>query len=161
MRKLKRSIARANMKAAGIGNINRKRVVQTLEGRVETCSFFSKNWRKWVSGNPYAKKSRKKSRKVQSMNQNRDEVWDALKAHGKQVHQERVAKNSDRIQYAIEQFKKNNIEFVLKNESNGHFHCRRQTDDRLFQFWAGTGKILGYPNLRGIHALIRLLKGGG
>lgn len=64
MRKLKRSIARANMKAAGIGNINRKRVVQTLEGNVETCSFFSKNWRKWVSGNPYTKKSRKKSRKV-------------------------------------------------------------------------------------------------
>lgn len=67
---------------------------------------------------------------------------------------------SDRIQYAIEQFKKNDIEFILKNESNGHFHCRRKTDDRLFQFWAGTGTILGYPNLKGIHALIHLLKGG-
>lgn len=63
MRKLKRSIARANMKKAGIGNINRKRVVETLEGRVERCSFFSKNWRKWVAGDP-TKKSRKKSRKV-------------------------------------------------------------------------------------------------
>lgn len=64
MRKLMRSVARANMKAAGIGNINRKRVVETLEGKIETCSFFSKNWRKWVSGNPLAKKTRKKSRKV-------------------------------------------------------------------------------------------------
>lgn len=64
MRKLKRSIARANMKAAGIGNINRKRVVQTIEGKVETRSFFSKNWRKWIFGNPHVKKSRKKSRKV-------------------------------------------------------------------------------------------------
>lgn len=89
----------------------------------------------------------------------RDELWDALKEHGKQVHQERVAKNPGRIQYAIEQFKKNNIEFVLKNEVNGHFHCYRQTDDKLFQFWAGMGKILGYPNVRGIHNLIALLKG--
>lgn len=91
----------------------------------------------------------------------RDEVWDALRAHGKQVHQQRVSKNHDRIQYAIEQFKKNNIEFVLKDETTGHFHCRRQTDDKLFQFWAGTGKILGYENIRGIHALISLLKGCG
>ena len=40
MRKLKRSIARANMKAAGIGNINRKRVVQTLEGRVTKAGML-------------------------------------------------------------------------------------------------------------------------
>lgn len=90
----------------------------------------------------------------------RDPLWDALKEHGKEVHQQRIAKNPDRIQYAIEQFKKNNIEFVLKNEVNGHFHCYRQKDDKLFQYWAGTGKILGYENKRGIHALIKLLKGG-
>ena len=65
-----------------------------------------------------------------------------------------------RIQYATEQFKNNNIEFVLKNEANGHFHCRRQKDGRLFQFWAGTGKILGYPDFIGVHALIHLLKEG-
>ena len=34
----------------------------------------------------------------------RDEVWDALKNHAKQVHSERVAKNPDRIAYAIQQF---------------------------------------------------------
>ena len=90
----------------------------------------------------------------------RDELWDALKAHSKQVHQERIEKNPDRIQYAIEQFEKNNIEYSLKNPENGHFHCYRQKDDKLFQFWAGTGKILGYEHLRGIHALIFLLKGG-
>lgn len=64
----------------------------------------------------------------------------------------------DRIQYAMKQFDANNIEYVLKNESTGHFHCRRQSDDRLIQFWAGTGTIMGYPNVRGVHALIRLLK---
>ena len=68
-------------------------------------------------------------------------------------------KNSDRVLYAIQQFEANNIEFCLKNEAAGHFHCRRKTDDKLFQFWAGTGKILGIDNLRGIHSLIEVLNG--
>ncbi len=66
-------------------------------------------------------------------------------------------KNPDRIQFAIKQFETNNIEYQLKNESNGHFHCRRKSDDKLFQFWAGTGKILGCEHARGIHTLIKLL----
>ena len=40
----------------------------------------------------------------------RDEVWDALKNHAKQVHSERVAKNPDRIAYAIQQFEAHGIE---------------------------------------------------
>lgn len=91
----------------------------------------------------------------------RDEFWDDLKRHGKQVHAERVLKNSDRIQFAIEQFKKNNIEFTLKNETTGHFHCRRKSDNKLIQFYAGTGKIQGYENKRGIHALIKILTSEG
>lgn len=70
---------------------------------------------------------------------------------------EKVSKNVERIDYAIEQFKKNDIEYTLKNVQTGHFHCRRKSDDKLFQFWAGTGKILGYDHLRGIHPLIKLL----
>lgn len=79
--------------------------------------------------------------------------------YAEEKHRERVAKNSDRIAYAIKQFEKYDIEYTLKNEQTGHFHCRRKSDDRLFQFWAGTGKILGYDRLRGIHSLIRLLEG--
>ena len=75
----------------------------------------------------------------------------------KEQHKKRVADNPNRIQYAIEQFEKHNIEYVLKNETTGHFHCRRKSDDKLFQFYAGTGKIMGYDKSRGIHALIRLL----
>ena len=78
--------------------------------------------------------------------------------YAKEKHKERVAKNPDRIRYAIEQFEKHNIEYMLKNESTGHFHCRRKTDDKLFQFYAGTGKIMG-RNERGIHNLIRILEG--
>lgn len=77
--------------------------------------------------------------------------------HAKEQHKQRVAKNGDRIEYAIKQFKKNGIEYTLKNESIGHFHCRRKSDDSLVQFWAGTGKILGRTDIRGIHALISYL----
>ncbi len=66
-------------------------------------------------------------------------------------------KNPERVEYAIKQFEMNNIEYSLKNVQAGHFHCRRKSDDKLFQFWAGTGKIMGYDNIRGIHALIKLL----
>jgi len=59
--------------------------------------------------------------------------------------------------FVIEQFNKHNIEFTVKNENAGHFHCRRKSDDKLFQFWSGTGKIMGYDDLRGIHNLINLL----
>ena len=44
----------------------------------------------------------------------------------KEQHKERVAKNPDRIRYAIEQFEANGIDYELKNETTGHFHCRRK-----------------------------------
>lgn len=57
----------------------------------------------------------------------RDECWDALKEHARQNHKERVAKNPDRIEYAIRQLEAHNIEYVLKNDATGHFRCRRNT----------------------------------
>ena len=75
----------------------------------------------------------------------------------KEKHDARVAKNPQRIAYAIEQFKKNNIEYQLKNEVTGHLHCWRKSDDALFEFYAGTGKIKGRNDIRGINALIKEL----
>ena len=74
----------------------------------------------------------------------------------KKEHDERVAKTPDRIKYAIQQFENNGIRYKLKNPETGHFHCWRKADYKLFQFWAGTGKILGYKN-RGIRFLVREL----
>lgn len=79
--------------------------------------------------------------------------------YAKDKHKERVEKNPDRIAYAINQFEKNGIEYALKNEQTGHFHCFRKSDDKLFQFYAGTGKIQGVNNARGIHALVKILLG--
>lgn len=78
--------------------------------------------------------------------------------YAKQMHRERVAKTPERIAYAIKQFEGHGIEYALKNEQTGHFHCWRKSDDKLFQFYAGTGKIQGYDRARGIHALIKLLE---
>ena len=62
----------------------------------------------------------------------------------------------ERIQFATEQLNKHDIEFSLKNEQSGHLHCRRKSDDKLIQFWASTGKIMGHEVV-GIHNLITLL----
>ena len=78
--------------------------------------------------------------------------------YAQEKHRERVAKNPDRIDYAIQQFEARGIEYQLKNQQTGHFHCRRKSDGKLFQFYAGTGKIQGYDRARGVHALIRLLE---
>jgi len=86
-----------------------------------------------------------------------DHVYSDYKVYAKQKYKERVSKNGERIKFAIGQLKANNIEFTLKNGSIGHFHCRRKSDDELIQFWAGTGKILGFENRRGIHNLIKIL----
>ena len=93
----------------------------------------------------------------------------ALKEIAKQKHTERVAKTPNRIEYAKQQFEKNNIKYTIKNFSNGHIHCF-DYQGNLFQFWASTGKIyydkkveqkrkLKYNcrDLRGIHNLIKLL----
>ena len=85
------------------------------------------------------------------------EDFEGIREHAKEQHAKRVADNPNRTQYAIEQFKNHEIEYTLKNEQTGHFHCRRKSDDKLFQFYAGTGKIMGFENKRGIHSLIRLL----
>ena len=76
----------------------------------------------------------------------------------KEKHKARVNKNSDRIEYAIKQLKKHNIEYEIKNYSTGHFHCRCKADDSLVQFYAGTGKIMG-KSVRGIHNLIKICDG--
>ena len=76
--------------------------------------------------------------------------------YAKEQHKKRVSKNPERIAYAIKQFKIHGIEYELKNETTGHFHCRKKADHSLIQFYAGTGKIMGYSNLRGIKNLIKI-----
>ena len=68
-------------------------------------------------------------------------------------------RTQERLKFAIELLVKNDIEFSLKNEQTGHLHCRSKLDDSLVQFWAGTGKIMGYEE-KGIHNLVKILTEG-
>lgn len=75
---------------------------------------------------------------------------------------DKLERNKQRSQYAITQFKKNEIKYTLKNEKIGHFHVYRKKDNQLFQFWSGTGKITGpipegVKEPRGIKTLIKIL----
>jgi predicted aspartyl protease len=83
--------------------------------------------------------------------------YEAVRDAVRVKYKARLAKTPNRIQYAITQFQKYDIEFALKNETTGHFHCRRKFDNQLFQFYAGTGKIQGLENARGINALLEIL----
>ncbi len=58
------------------------------------------------------------------------------------------------------EFKANNIVYVLKNQNTGHFHTRRKSDNQLIEFYAYTGKIsiIGeIQKARGIKALLQIL----
>lgn len=89
-----------------------------------------------------------------------DNYWKDLKAVLKEQHKERVKKTPERIEYACALLDAAGIEYQLKNPATGHFHCWRKADGKLFQFYAGTGKIQGYDKIRGIHALVNLLSKG-
>ena len=69
------------------------------------------------------------------------EDFEGIAQLARENHKNRVAKNPERIKYAIEQFEKNGIEYYLKNEQTGHFHCHRKCDDRLFHFMQELGKL--------------------
>ena len=52
MRKIKRSMARANMKAAGLTHINKKGYYKADSEGDKPKSFFARNWKKWIFGKP-------------------------------------------------------------------------------------------------------------
>ena len=58
MRELKRSMARSQMKAAGIPNINKKGYYNGGDDSAKPQSFFARNWRNWIFGKPVKKRSR-------------------------------------------------------------------------------------------------------
>lgn len=97
------------------------------------------------------------------------EYWDIMKGLSKEEHDKRVADTPRRIEYCQKRFKEENITFILKNKSIGHFHLF-DSRKNLFQFWASTGKIYADRQKlvkmgivfdgegRGIEKVIKLIK---
>lgn len=87
------------------------------------------------------------------------EYWADVKPIYKEIHKKRVAKTPNRIEYSIEQFKKNNIPYELKNEVTGQFNLRKGTN--IIVYYCSTGKVLlnnKLQNNRGIKFTINLYK---
>ena len=68
------------------------------------------------------------------------EYWQDIKPIYKQKHNERVAKTPQRIEYAKNEFAKNNIKAELKNEQTGQFNIK--VKDHIITYYCSTGKIL-------------------
>lgn len=85
------------------------------------------------------------------------EFGQSLGKLAKKRHAERITKTPQRISYAEKLFILHGLTYELKNANTGHFQVWRKADGKLFQFWAGTGKILGYEHRRGIHDFIKLV----
>lgn len=66
-------------------------------------------------------------------------------------------KMHESIEKAIERFDYYGFPYEVKNYDIGHIHVW-DLDGNRYQFWAGTGRILGHNNT-GIDALINLLNG--
>lgn len=76
----------------------------------------------------------------------------------KELHKQRVAENPQRLEFAVNLLKENGITFKVCNETTGQINCYF-ANGKCLTFYAGTGKIQGYKNLRGIHNFVRLCKG--
>ena len=76
----------------------------------------------------------------------------------KDLHKQRVAENPQRLENAVKILKENGITFKVCNETTGQINCYF-ANGKCLTFYAGTGKIQGYVNLRGIQNFVRLCKG--
>ena len=90
------------------------------------------------------------------------EYWHDVKPIFKQQNAEKREKYYDkRIQYAIEQFEKNNIKYKLCNEENGHFNLY-DNSKVVMSFWSWTGKCYipstGFSDNIGIKNCIKKFK---
>lgn len=94
------------------------------------------------------------------MEESLSEYWKAVKPILKEQNQQDRFENYDkRIQYAIQQFEENNIEYKLCNENNGHFNLFKN-GKVVISFWSWTGKIYStqynFEDYRGIKNCVKL-----
>lgn len=73
----------------------------------------------------------------------------------KEMHRQRVAKNPDRLEYAIQMLEDNAIFYKVCNTQTAQINAILD-DGNILTFYAGTGKIKGHDRIRGIHAFVNL-----
>lgn len=74
----------------------------------------------------------------------------------KKLHKQRVAKTPSRIEFAENLLRQNGIEYKICNALTGQINVH--IGNKCLTFYAGTGKIKGYTNARGIKAFVSVCK---
>lgn len=83
------------------------------------------------------------------------EDFEGVRQLAKENHDARVAKTSQRLKYATEQLERNGISYKICNDTTGQINCYF-LNGTVLTFYAGTGKIKGCENKRGIKSFIRM-----
>lgn len=83
------------------------------------------------------------------------EDFEGIAALAKANHTLRVAKTPQRLKYATEQLERNGISYKLCNDTTGQINCYF-LNGTVLTFYAGTGKIKGCENKRGIKSFIKM-----
>lgn len=83
------------------------------------------------------------------------EDFEGLRRLAKANHGARVAKTPQRLKYATEQLERNCISYKICNNTLGQINCYF-LNGTVLTFYAGTGKIKGRENQRGIKAFIKI-----
>lgn len=87
-----------------------------------------------------------------------NEDFSALREYAKEKHAKRVAKNPERLAFALQRIREAGFKVLSTNEESTQIVVQTYNSPKRFVFWAGTGKVLGYPTKRGINNFIQLLK---
>ena len=72
-----------------------------------------------------------------------------------------IERNMKRTEYAIKRFEDEGIRYIRPSEDSDRFIVYSQDNGRKYQFYAGTGLILGPYEDRGIENMIMIAKGQG
>lgn len=66
-------------------------------------------------------------------------------------------RNRDRLNYAIEQFQRERIQYEVLNEEKGVAKVYHQSTGDEYIFYASTGTLRGVENLRGLRNVLEFL----
>lgn len=70
---------------------------------------------------------------------------------------ERLEQTNKRLEYAISRFEQLKLKYKVCNKNIGQVNVWRPSDNKIFSFYARTGKIAGVNNIRGIENFIKFL----
>ena len=81
----------------------------------------------------------------------------SFKPQLKEVQIDYEKRNRERLEYVKKQLDHLNIQYHVLNEEKTFIECNKKDTNNWIKFYASSGTILGYRDLRGVKALISLL----